>query len=147
MIAERDNFGAHRKPPAEDLRRKVVKPPQPQAQAEPPAKQPVKQPPRKRRVRLRIDERKMQTSYGNTFRTYATPEEVVVDFGVAEVHGNGRPDGPVNVKINADKRFVMTYHSAKRLALLLEKIVRRHEERFGTMKVKSVRLKPPSQTP
>ena len=33
-------------------------------------------------VRLRVDERNMQTTYSNAFRTNGTAEEVMLDFGI-----------------------------------------------------------------
>ncbi len=92
-------------------------------------------------VRLRIDDREMTTTYANAFRTNTTAEEVVIDFGMnmvvptqqQAVAGEDQPVGDILFKLN--ERVVMNYYTAKRLALLLGQVVRRHEDRFGELKL------------
>lgn len=94
-------------------------------------------------VRLRIDEQSMSTTYSNAFRTNTTAEEVVIDFGMNLVVPTPRPAGaevapdePVgDILFKLNNRVVMNYYTAKRLALLLGQVVRRHEERFGELKL------------
>jgi len=40
-------------------------------------------------VRIRVDEREMSSSYANAFRTNGTDEEVILDFGRAELDESG----------------------------------------------------------
>ncbi len=42
----------------------------------------VEQQPGQQQVTLRVDESKMASSYANAFRTHATAEEVILDFGL-----------------------------------------------------------------
>lgn len=97
------------------------------------------------RVRLRIDEREMQSQYANAFRTNGTAEEVILDFGLnllmptgQQPQGEAAPAGQeaqseILFKIN--QRVIMNYYSAKRLAITLSQLIRRHEEQFGELEM------------
>jgi hypothetical protein len=85
-------------------------------------------------IQLRIDEREMRTSYGNAFRTNGTAEEVVLDFGFNLTAPTPQGGQPVIIfKVN--ERVILNWYSAKRLALTLGQIVRRHEEQFGQIEL------------
>lgn len=94
-------------------------------------------------VRLRVDERNLGTSYSNAFRTNASAEEVILDFGLnLLIPANQGPDATAqpnqpagDILFQANHRVVMNYYTAKRLALTLGQVVRRHEERFGELKL------------
>ena len=89
-------------------------------------------------VRLRLDERNLQTSYSNAFRTNGTAEEVVLDFGLNLLTPqNGQEQPEIVFQIN--QRVIMNYHSAKRLALTLGQLIRRHEEQFGELELDVVK--------
>jgi hypothetical protein len=83
-------------------------------------------------VRLRMDERTMQTAYANAFRTNATAEEVMIDFGLNVIVPTGEGQQP-EILFQVNQRVVMNPYSAKRLAITLSQIVRRHEEQFGEL--------------
>ena len=85
-------------------------------------------------VRLRMDEREMGTSYANAFRTNGTAEEVMLDFGlnlVSPTAEQGQPE--IIFKVN--DRIIMNYYSAKRLAITLSQLIRRHEDQFGELEL------------
>jgi hypothetical protein len=93
-------------------------------------------------VRLRIDERDMTTNYSNAFRTNATAEEVFVDFGcnlanpVPQQQQQAGQDAPAaEIVFKANDRVILNYYTAKRLAITLGQLVRRHEERFGELQL------------
>ncbi len=93
-------------------------------------------------VRLRIDQRNMATCYANAFRTNATADEVILDLGLnqvvpAQAGPDGKPAGDVAAEIMFDitNRVICNYFTAKRLAITLGQIVRKHEERFGELKL------------
>ena len=87
-----------------------------------------------RQVRLRVDEREMSTSYANAFRTNGTAEEVMVDFGLNLVGPTQEKDQPeIIFKIN--DRIILNYYSAKRLAITLSQLIRRHEDQFGELEL------------
>jgi len=87
-------------------------------------------------VRLRVDERAMASSYANAFRTNGTAEEVMLDFGVNMLNPATQAEGQtpeIIFKINS--RVILNYHSAKRLAITLGQLIRRHEEQFGELEM------------
>jgi hypothetical protein len=88
-----------------------------------------------REVRLRIDERNMRTNYANAFRTNGTAEEVMLDFGLNLVAPPAQPGGQPEIIFQANERVIMNYLSAKRLAITLSQIIRRHEEQFGELEL------------
>ena len=93
-----------------------------------------------RQVRLRLDERHLTANYTNAFRTFVTPEELIVDFGMNLVtHAPGAAgSGDENsgeILFALNDRVIMNYLTAKRLAITLSQIVHRHEEKFGEIKL------------
>ena len=84
-------------------------------------------------VQLRLDEREMVTTYANAFRANGTAEEVMLDFGLNIPSPVQRDQPEIVFKIS--NRVIMNYYSAKRLALTLSQIVRRHEEQFGELEM------------
>lgn len=99
-----------------------------------------------RQVRLRMDERNMTTSYANAFRTNGTAEEVMLDFGINLVApGNEKNEPEIVFQVN--DRVILNYYSAKRLAITLSQLIRRHEDQFGELEMDmSKRQKnPPAQ--
>ena len=88
-------------------------------------------------VRLRVDEREMSSGYANAFRTNGTAEEVMLDFGVnllnqaTQQQQQSQPE--IIFKVN--DRVIMNYYSAKRLAITLSQLIRRHEEQFGELEL------------
>lgn len=86
-------------------------------------------------VRLRVDERDMATAYANGFRTNGTPEEVILDFGLnlptPQADANATPE----MVFKVTERVILNYFSAKRLAITLSQVIRRHEEQFGELEL------------
>jgi hypothetical protein len=87
-------------------------------------------------IRLRLDEREMKTAYANAFRTNGTAEEVMLDFGVnfispAPAQQQNQPE----ILFQVSNRIVLNYYSAKRLAITLGQLIRRHEEQFGELEL------------
>jgi hypothetical protein len=89
-------------------------------------------------VRLRVDEREMKTTYANAFRTNGTAEEVMLDFGLNLVGqspaGQGEQNQP-EILFKVNERVILNYYSAKRLAITLSQMIRRHEEQFGELEM------------
>ncbi|MDD4889714.1 MAG: DUF3467 domain-containing protein [Phycisphaerae bacterium] len=103
-----------------------------------PTEKPVEQQAREQtgqqQVRLRLDERNMKTSYANAFRSNGTPEEVMLDFGVNVVNPPQQGETP-EIVFQISERIVLNYYSAKRLAITLSQLIRRHEEQFGELEL------------
>ena len=80
-------------------------------------------------LRLRFD--RAETSYANLAVLTTTPEEVVLNFGV-----NVTPltaERQVNVEVS--NRIIMSYPSAKRLALTLGNVIQRYEASRGVIEL------------
>lgn len=92
-----------------------------------------------KRIRLDVDERNLKTSYTNGFRTAATAEEVLLDFGLNYVQPTGQQGTQRKIVFQANERIIMNYYSAKRLAITLSQIVRRHEQQFGELELNAAK--------
>ena len=88
-----------------------------------------------RQVRLRVDERNMSTTYANAFRTNGTAEEVMLDFGLNLVGQPQQGQEQPEILFQVNDRVIMNYYSAKRLAITLSQLIRRHEEQFGDLEM------------
>lgn len=93
-----------------------------------------------RQVRMRIDERGLTTTYANAFRTNSSPEEVIIDFGLNLVTQPAQRDGgkdgtPGEILFQVTNRTIMNYYSAKRLAITLTQMIKRHEDQFGNLEL------------
>ena len=88
-----------------------------------------------RQVRLRVDEREMKTAYANAFRTNGTAEEVMLDFGLNLVGPAGQQQDQPEIIFQVSERIIMNYYSAKRLAITLSQLIRRHEQQFGELEM------------
>ena len=101
----------------------------------PPEPQPTEAQPagegQKQEIRLRIDERNLNTSYANAFRTDATADEVMLYFGLNLINPVAAQQGKPEFIFQVNERIVMSYRMTKRLALALGQMIRRHEEQFG----------------
>ena len=86
-------------------------------------------------VRLRVDERNMKSSYANAFRTNGTAEEVMLDFGLNLVGQPQEGQSQPEILFQVNERVIMNYYSAKRLAITLSQLIRRHEEQFGELEM------------
>ncbi|MCG3180803.1 MAG: hypothetical protein BIFFINMI_03166 [Phycisphaerae bacterium] len=86
-------------------------------------------------VRVRVDERELTTSYANAFRTNGTPDEVILDLGLNLVNQGAQPDSQPEILLKLTHRVILNYYSAKRLAITLSQLVRRHEEQFGELEL------------
>ena len=88
-----------------------------------------------KKVRIRIDESNIQTNYVSGFRPTMGPEELMLDFGLNHVRPTGDKDQPVEIVFQSTNRLIMSYYSAKRLAVALARVVRRYEKEFGEIEL------------
>jgi hypothetical protein len=77
-----------------------------------------------------VDDSGTQPMYPNFCRVTATPEEVILDFGL-----NTQPfaTGAQNVKVV--ERIVMNLFTAKRLLSAIGMTIQRHEQTFGAIEL------------
>ncbi len=93
----------------------------------------------KTNVQMRIDETKARATYANAFRHHATPQELILDFGINVItqakpaQGGNPAEAQMNFQI--DTRLVLNYVTAKKLAGMLVQVVQGHEKRFGEIKL------------
>ena len=76
-----------------------------------------------------VDDRNAQAAYTNFCRVNATPEEVILDFGL-----NSEPANP-GYSIPISHRLVCNFYTAKRLLMVLGAAIERHEETFGELEI------------
>lgn len=67
-------------------------------------------------------------SYSNFCRLSASPEELLIDFGL-----NPQPVGVPLQPVAVTQRIVTGWHTAKRLVQVLQMTVERHEAAFGVL--------------
>ena len=88
-----------------------------------------------RQIKVAVDERNMRTAYANAFRTNGTAEEVMLDFGLNIVNPASTQENQPQIIFRINDRIIMNYYSAKRLAITLGQLIRRHEEQFGELEL------------
>jgi hypothetical protein len=93
-----------------------------------------------RGVRFRWDDRDARTAYANACNVASTKEEVILFFGLNQTwkarppapHASGRA-GPREIPVQVTDRIILHPVAAKRLALLLSRVVTEYEARFGPL--------------
>jgi hypothetical protein len=88
-----------------------------------------------KQIRVTVDERSLQTNYVSSFRPTMTAEEVMLDFGLNLIRPTGNKEHPVELVFQANNRLILSYYSAKRLAIALGQIVRQFEQQFGEIEL------------
>ena len=86
-----------------------------------------------------VDDSSTLPSYSNFCRVTATPEEVILDFGL-----NPQPFATGRQEVKANQRLVMNFYTAKRLLTALSMTIQRHEGTFGAIEL-DVRRRATSQ--
>lgn len=77
-----------------------------------------------------VDDSATVPSYSNFCRVTATPEEVILDFGL-----NPQPFATGRQDVKANQRLVMNFYTAKRLLTALGMTIQRHEGTFGAIEL------------
>src|SRR5271163_3217169 len=77
-----------------------------------------------------VDDSATLPSYSNFCRVTATPEEVILDFGL-----NPQPFATGRQDVKANQRIVMNFYTAKRLLTALSMTIQRHEGTFGAIEL------------
>jgi hypothetical protein len=79
---------------------------------------------------VHVDDSGTLPSYSNFCRVTATPEEVILDFGL-----NPQPFATGRQDVKANQRIVMNFYTAKRLLTALGMTIQRHEQTFGSIEL------------
>src|SRR3954454_12128301 len=86
--------------------------------------------PQQQTTEVVVDDSGTLPSYSNFCRVTATPEEVILDFGL-----NPQPFNPGRQDVKANQRIVMNFYTAKRLLTALGMTIQRHEGTFGAIEL------------
>lgn len=78
---------------------------------------------------VQFDVSNLQSSYANVCNVSSTREEMVLVFGVNNVWERAQ----ANIQIQMTNRIVLNPHAAKRLAVVLNRVVAEYESKFGTL--------------
>jgi Protein of unknown function (DUF3467) len=77
-----------------------------------------------------VDDTGTQPTYANFCRVTATPEEMILDFGLnTQPFASGRQD------VKASQRIVMNAYTTKRLLTAIGMTIQRHEQTFGPIEL------------
>jgi hypothetical protein len=83
-------------------------------------------------VTLMWDDSEMRTTFANVVNVNSTQEEVMLFFGTNQTW-NAQRKGQIQVKL--DERVILSPFAAKRLAVLLDSVMKEYERRFGKLQV------------
>ena len=78
---------------------------------------------------VKWDDSNLKSSYANVCNVSSTREEVVLVFGINQAWERGKTE----VQVQLTDRIILSPFAAKRLAMLLENVVREYESRFGEL--------------
>lgn len=82
-------------------------------------------------VKIRWDSSNMRSAYANVFNATGTREEIVLFFGMNQAFDSSQKE----VTVQLSDRVVMSPFVAKRLATLLNNVVRDYETKYGTLEI------------
>ncbi|MFH1603305.1 MAG: DUF3467 domain-containing protein [Pseudomonadota bacterium] len=77
------------------------------------------------------DDTRMNTSYSNVCNVLGSREEITLLFGVNQAWHSGQKE----VKVLLSDRIVLNPYAAKRLRVLLERVLKEYEARYGELKL------------
>jgi hypothetical protein len=80
-------------------------------------------------VTIKWDDTGLRSTYANMCSVASTREEVVLLFGINQAWHAGQRE----VRVQLSDRIVLSPFAARRLSVLLDGVVRKHESRFGPL--------------
>ena len=78
---------------------------------------------------VRFDDSEVSNSYANVCNVSSSREEVVLVFGL----NNAWERDALEVRVKLNSRVILSPFAAKRLAMLLDSVIKQYEARFGGM--------------
>src|SRR5690349_15248454 len=84
-------------------------------------------------LNIRWDDANMRSLYSNVCNVTGGREEIVLLFGVHQAWHSGVKD----VTVQLQDRIILSPYAAKRLNLLLNRVVREYENRYGTLQLEA----------
>lgn len=88
-------------------------------------------------TKIKWDDSNMKSAYANVCNVTSTREEVVMLFGINQAWNRGQKE----VTIQLTDRIIISPYAAKRLAMLLDGVMKEYESRFGALPVEQVAAK------
>jgi hypothetical protein len=88
-------------------------------------------------VQVLLDERELRTLYTNAYRIHTSAEEVIIDLGFNMPNPNPQ-GGQAQLLFKVTDRAIMSYTNAKRLAMSLTQLIKRYEQQFGEIPIRSL---------
>jgi hypothetical protein len=82
-------------------------------------------------VRVHWDDANMRSLYSNVCNVTGTREEIVLLFGVHQAWHSGVKE----VTVQLQERVILSPYAAKRMNLLLTRVLREYESRYGTLQI------------
>jgi predicted secreted protein len=79
--------------------------------------------------KINWDDTQMKNSYANVCNAVGTREEVVLFFGLS----NPSQTGDAEVTVQISQRVILSPYAAKRLANMLDNVVKQYESRWGPL--------------
>jgi uncharacterized protein DUF3467 len=92
--------------------------------------QPQQNPQVQQTTEVIVDDTGIQPTYANFCRITATPEEMILDFGL-----NTQPFATGRQEVKASQRIVMNAYTTKRLLTAIGMTLQRHEQTFGVIEL------------
>ena len=80
--------------------------------------------------RMRVEAANVKSTYCNTCNATSTREEVILNFGVNQDWDRGAGE----LKVSLEHRIILSPFAAKRLTLMLGKLMAEYEARHGELK-------------
>ena len=93
-------------------------------------------------VKIRWDDSNMRNTYANVANAAGTREEIVLLFGMNQAWHSGQKE----VTVQLTDRIVLSPFTAKRMAILLQNVIRDYESRYGELDI-GIRRPPTPGTP
>jgi len=86
-------------------------------------------------IKIRWDDSNMRSVYANVCNAAGTREEIVLLFGMNQAWHSAQKE----LTVQLTERIVLSPFAAKRLAILLQNVIRDYESRFGVLDLKARR--------
>src|ERR1700752_620014 len=86
--------------------------------------------PQQMQPEITLNDKSAHAAYSNFARVTATPEEVIIDFGL-----NPNPFMAGKQEVMVTQRLIMNFYTAKRLCSALAMTLQRHEATFGNIEL------------
>lgn len=84
-------------------------------------------------ARIRWNTENLKSSYANVCNVTSTREEVVLNFGINQAWERGQTD----MEIQLTNRIILSPFAAKRLVLMLNRLMAEYESRYGELSLET----------